>query len=710
MPLFASLMKTLKIALLLLIAFQLKQADGQVRTDFKSTNVGRIGLTINNFGTIGRPTVRSNSLGPPSMSFPRGSGIEHLFEAGIWIGALVDGQVRVSTSSVDASSGYVTGASGFEFTQLSTIRERSKLTSSNNFSSSAISHQDFIFSLTDSFVIIPGTSIPIGGHVNPLGAVLNVETYAWNFSFADYFVILNYKITNNSTKRWDSVWLGMFSDLIVRNINVTRDAGSNFFNKGRNGTDTKYKAVYAYQATGDDIDYTGSYGAIQFLGMDWRGLFFNPDKPDTFIRSGFAPPTVNYNFWNFNSINPPWITPQNDLDRYERLKNNIDSNLLLGITGPINGPPSNWMQLISAGPLANINPGESFNFAVAFVCARQDRSEVDFMPPNSRQILSTEGSRKQLGEHFKRVRSTYLGENIFEDGIYRPELDLNQNGVLDRYILPEPPESPKVKIIPQNGKIDIYWDKTAEASVDPISRRQDFEGYRIYRTNIGDDLKLNLQDRKFLVAQFDSAGNDIGFNNGFDLIALKQPVKFEGDTTTYYYKYTMDGLTNGWQYLVVVSAFDEGDKELEIESLESSFTENEFRVFTGTTPNDFNGTAKKVGVYPNPYYTTAAWDGNTSRTRKIYFYNLPQRAEITIYTSSGDLIATLNHNSDEYRGQGSRWFDNFSQPDRIVMSGGEHAWDLLTSSKTQLSQGIYLFNVKDLSNGSVQTGKIAILK
>jgi hypothetical protein len=704
------LMKIPKIVLLLLIAIQFRQAHSQVRSDFKSTNVGRIGLTINNFGTIGRPTVRSNSLGPPSMAFPRGSGIEHLFEAGIWIGALVDGQVRVSTSSVDASSGYVTGAAGFEFTQLSTIRERSKLTSSNNFSSAAISHQDFLFSLTDSFVIIPGTSIPISNHVNPLGVVLNVETYAWNFSFADYFVIVNYKVTNNSSKRWDSVWLGMFSDLIVRNINVTRDAGSNFFNKGRNGIDTKYKAVYAYQSIGDDIDYTASYGAIQFLGIDWRGLFFNPDKPDTFIRSGFAPPTVNYNFWNFNSINPPWITPQNDLDRYERLKSNIDSNLLLGITGPVNGPPSNWIQLISAGPLANVNPGESFDFAVAFVCARQNRDEVDFMPPNSRQIISTEGSRKQLREHFKRVRSTYLGENIFEDGIYREELDLNQNGVLDRYILPEPPESPKVKVVPQNGKIDIYWDRRAEFSIDPISRKQDFEGYRIYRTNIGDDLGLNLMDKKFMVAQFDSVGNDIGFNNGFDAVALSEPIEFEGDTTKYYYKYTMNGLTSGWQYLVVVTAFDEGDKELEIESLESSFTENEFRVFTGTTPNNFNGNEAKVGVYPNPYYTTAAWDGNTSRTRKIYFYNLPQRAEIIIYTSSGDIITTLYHNAGDYRGQGSRWFDNFSQTDRIVMSGGEHAWDLLTANKTQISQGIYLYNVKDLNSGKVQTGKIAILK
>ncbi|MFN4084050.1 MAG: hypothetical protein ACK4K9_10495 [Bacteroidia bacterium] len=685
------------------------ESFAQIPSQSRFTNVGRIGLSINNFGTIGRPTVRSNTQGPPSMAFPRGSGIEHLFEAGIWIGALVDGQVRVSTSSVDAASGYATGAAGFEFVQQSSIRERSKLTSSSNFSSTAISHQDFVFTMTDSFVVIPGTSIPINAHVNPLGAVVNVETYAWNFSFADYFVIINYKITNASRNRWDSVWLGMFNDLIVRNINITRDAGTAFFNKGRNGVDRNWKAIYAYQSTGDDIDYTRSYGAVQFLGIDWRGMFFNENKPDTFISRGFQTPKVNYNFWNFNSPNPPWLTPQNDLDRYERLKTDIDSNLLLGITGPTNGPPANWIQLLSAGPLPSVEPGETFNYTVAYVCAKQ-REPVTFLPSNSNFIISTPESRKELTDHFKRVRSTYVGEDINEDGRYDPNLDLNNNGVLDRFILPEPPEPPKTRIVAQDSKIEIYWDKTSEYSIDPISRTRDFEGYRIYRTNMGDDLDLNLLDKKFMIAQWDSAGNDIGFNNGFEAVTLAQPKVFDDDTTKYYYKYTIDNVTNGWQYLILVTAFDKGDKNLGVESLESSFTENEFRVFAGTSVNNFNDKERKVGVYPNPYYTTAAWNGSTSRTQKIHFYNLPERAEITIYTANGDLITKLVHNSETYRGQGSRWFDVYSNPDKIVMSGGEHAWDLLTETKTQVSQGIYLFNVKDLKTGKVQSGKIAILK
>jgi hypothetical protein len=703
-------MNRIVIFLFFIMFLVANESKAQVPSQSRYTTTGRIGLSVNNYGTYGRPTVRSNTQGPPSLAFPRGSGIEHLFEAGIWIGALVDGQVRVSTSSVDASSGYSTGGSGFEFTQLSSIKERSKLPNSSSYSSSAISHQDFMMTQTDSFVIIPGTSIPISGHANPLGAVMKLETYAWNFPFADFFVICNYEITNASDKRWDSVFLGTFSDLVVRNVNVTRDAGTAFFNKGRNGIDPTYQSLFAYQSYGDDIEFTRSYAAIQFLGIDWRGMFFNPAKPDTFTSKGYPTPRVNYNFWNFNSVAVPWNTPGNDQERYLKLANSIDSTTLNQGDGPINGIPANWLQLLSAGPIVNVEPGEKFTFTFAFVCAKQ-KEPLSYLPVGSTNIISTPDSRKELTENMKRTRATYVGEDVNENGRYAPELDLNQNGKLDRYILPEPPESPLTKVVTSEGKIEVYWNNVAEYSVDPISRTRDFEGYRIYRSNAGDDLGLKIIDEANLIAQWDSVGNAIGFNNGFELVKLPTPMVFEGDTTKYFYKYTMNNIANGWQYLVVVTAFDKGDKKLGIPSLESSFTQNEVRAFAGTTPNDFgSANAKKVGVYPNPYNTSAAWDGTSSRNKKLYFYNLPATCEIHIYTNSGDLLATLTHNSETYKGEGIAWTNSFGDASKTTMSGGEHAWDILSDSKTQLTTGVYLFTVKDLKSGEVQSGTFALIK
>ena len=212
-----------------------------------------------------------------------------------------------------------------------------------------------------------------------------------------------------------------------------------------------------------------------------------------------------------------------------------------------------------------------------------------------------------------------------------------------------------------------------------------------------------------MIAQWDSAGNDIGFNNGFDAVKLSQPVSFPGDSIQYFYKYEMKDMLNGWQYLFVVTAFDKGDKTLQIPSLESSYTQNEKHVFTGTTPHELSE-SNKVGVYPNPYYTTAAWDAQGSRGKKIYFYNLPQDCELIIYTLSGDVVAKIKHHADTYRGEDIQWFQRISDPSKNVMSGGEHAWDLLTESKTQIQQGVYLFSVRDLNTGAVQEGKFAIMK
>lgn len=675
---------------------------GQVPFNQRYTNVGRLGLNVTNAGTLGRPDVSTNTKGNPSMEFPIGSGIEHLFEAGLWIGAMVDGQPRVSSSSVEAVRGYVTGAPGFEFTQLSQVDERSSLPGSPNFSASSVSHQDFLFTMSDRFTIIPGTSQAISGHDFPLNADVKVETYAWNYSFADYFVIANYAITNNSAKAWDSVWLGLYSDMVVRNVNVTQETGTAFFNKGRGGFDSLNTAVYAFQVKGDDIDYTQSYAAIQLLGAEWRGQYFHPAMKSFYNQNGWPSPLIHPQFWNYGGTNPPFAKANDDVERYIKLQSGMDRGVLNLPTGPYNST-NNWIQMISTGPFVSIAPGETVKFAVAFVCAKQ------LGGVSSGQTTDNEINRKELTDHLGWTKRTYLGEDANENGVLDSTEDLNGNKVLDRFILPSPPASPKVKIITGNNKIDIYWDGSAENSIDPLSRKQDFEGYKLYKTNPGDDLKLNLLDAKNLFAQFDKPGNNIGFNNGFNAVRLNAPVKFDGDTTEYIYHYEMKDLLNGWQYMFIVTSFDEGDARLDLDPLESSFNENAFRVYSGTAPVDDTKGNVEPGVYPNPYRTSAAWDGNTSRTRKMMFYNLPRNAKVVIYTPAGDVIKTFEHHADTYVGEDIRWFDNYGGANTI-MPGGEHAWDILSDSKTTISSGVYFYTVTNLDGGSVKTGTFAIMK
>jgi len=50
---------------------------------------------------------------------------------------------------------------------------------------------------------------------------------------------------------------------------------------------------------------------------------------------------------------------------------------------------------------------------------------------------------------------------------------------------PQPPAIPSIQAIYDHEQITVYWDKSAEKSIDPLSGYSDFEGYRIYRSTDG---------------------------------------------------------------------------------------------------------------------------------------------------------------------------------------------------------------------------------
>ena len=693
---------------LFLLGFMALQVllKAQVSYDHQVIDPGNLGLFITNSGTFGRPDVRNTPTGEPSMEYPINSGIEHLFEGGIWIGAVVDGQYLVSTSAKDAASGYTTGLAGYEFTAEigNTIQQRSLLTGSDFFSFDAISHEDMLIDFSDKNVVVPGTLITIADHTQPLNADVHLETYAWNYSFADYFVIFNYAITNSSENIWDSVWCGMWTDIVVRNVNVSTDFGSAFFSHGGYGYIDTFYTNYGFDIDGDP-GFTNSYGAIQFLGIEWRDQFIHPNNNDNLITNGYPAADVNSNFWIFNSTaTPPYNAPANDVERYDKLRaglNYVDP----GIRDFLHDPSTSGglTNLISAGPMISVEPGETFHLVFGVVCAKQ--VEVG---GTSGEEMDTPAAQEILADHLSWSKRTYLGEDQNENGILDIGEDLDDDALLDRYILPEPPATPKMKVIVNNQSVEIYWDNKAEFSIDPISKVMDFEGYRIYRTQVGDDFNLNMINDANMIAQWDIAGNNIGFNNGTTAIKLTSPVIFEQDT--FYYKYTLDNLLNGWQYLLILTSFDSGDETLNIESLESSYVANAVQIFPGTLASE-NNSDLEVGVYPNPYRINAAWDGSTSTTRKIIFYNLPQHCTISIYTLGGDLVSALTHAGETYNGNDIDWFEIYGGNEETrIFSGGEHAWDILSESNQTITQGIYLYSIKNSDTGETMQGRFIIIE
>ena len=695
------------------------------------TNIGNIGVTISNFGTIGHGWRYWPDQ--PSVEYPFGSGIEHMFIGGLWVGGIRgDAPPAVTTGAVDIPS-VRDVAAGFEFTNApgDLVIERSSLIDSPFFHPEAVSHQDFYAEYTDSNQIVPGTTTQIPQHDHPLNISVRQESYAWNYPFADSFVIINFMIRNTGNETIEDMYVGHWSDMVVRNTNITgRPGGSAFYQWVAQGWNEEERLAYAFDYGGDP-GFTDSYISIKVLGVKRVDLYYTVGEDgllgERVHEDGHVLLTNdldhNYNAWRFrDTADPIYFSPQTDGERYEKMANGLDRAAI----DPLREGPGNNMTLISSGPIDQIEGRtivqdeqtgeflwkvEAVNYIIAVVAAKKvgpEPAHLDTEEQREQLMLNADWAQRAFNGEDRDGSGEISGDEIWTGGT--PD-----NPRPERYILPSPPDAPRVRVEPGDREVTIYWDRDSEDSIDPITGRQDWEGYRIYRTNAGVDIDAigDILGEFILMAEFDKKGNEIGYNTGFSEVRLDEPVTFPDDPVEYHYKFRIPNLLNGWQYAFTVTAFDEGDPEIGLESLESSRRFNAVRVIPGTPPtSDQNA---EVGVYPNPYYGSAHWDGKNPQTgdirerqRKINFYNLPARATIRIYTLAGDLVKTLHHESDAFAGEGE-WFNRFSTDD-VRFSGGEHSWDLITDFDQAIATGMYLFVVEDLDTGNVKRGRFLIVK
>jgi hypothetical protein len=724
------------IPLLLLISFisVYSQEETVLRkptidVEKKFTSVGNIGLTITNFGTLGT----RNNFWPtqPSCEYPRGSRIEHIYQGGIWIGAQMktfepsdprNGQILVSTAASDRTtrSSLQHLIDGYEFNSAITdsITELSTLTDdrpiSSQFLAGAVSHQDFVSNYTDMFTRVPATGDTITNHI-PLGIKVHHESYSWNFPFADFFVILRYVISNASVAdTLDSVYVGIWANAPVRNTNLVRPGTPGYFLYTAHGFDPDNRMAYSF-------DFSGTPGgppADSYLGMKLLGTTPFPFGIDSL---GQLRNQTFYNAWEYRleSTDPTYNSPQYDysdvpsLSRYTRLKTMMDTTALNELKTRIPAKYG-YNYLISTGPFNRLNPGDSVEVVFAVVCAKKfgTLAASNDLPIQRKNLYTNAGWAQKAYNGEDANGNNIIDED--EDIATRDSLGLRYepDGKITRYLLPAPPRRPKVHAEVDDQNVVLYWDKSSETSIDPVTGEKDFEGYRIYRSNTGSDF-LNHEDfilNLSTVGEFDIK-DSIGYDTGLNRIALDTPVTFSGDSIKYYYRFPPAGAElkhlNGWQYLYGISAFDRGDTINNVPSLESAKSWN--RVIPGTKPT--SDKSVNIGVYPNPYYVNAYWDGTRERLRKIYFYNLPARCEIRIYTLAGDVVTILDHDASTYQGAGIEWFNQFGDPNnKANFAGGEHAWDLITRYDQAVATGLYLFTVEDKETGDVKRGKFMIIK
>ncbi|MGM0460608.1 MAG: hypothetical protein ACQERO_14780, partial [Bacteroidota bacterium] len=532
----------------------------------EATDVNRLGLSITNVGVIGKADVRNNPDAGASMRFPINSGTEHLFEAGLWIGAQVQGGLRLSTAAITNPSGYSRGQAGYEFTPDGALRFEGPETGLG------ISDQDIIANYTDRNLVVPGTSTQITNHDDPLYADVEQTSLNWAFPFTENFSIIKINITNNSQIHsgnpegftWDSVYVGQYADIVVRNVFTTQDQGSAFFNKGGLGYLDDLYTTYAFDAGSNDSPSINTYGGMTVLGSEVTNpetgetVFYHPMNPavDDF---NIGDPVVDPSYWRFSAGTGVFQGPNSDQLRYDRLSQEFPlDETEAGADEPnrerlrTDGQDSdgNYISMISIGPFRSVEPGETISVYFGFIAAEKPD---DFQNLAGKPV-DNETTREPFVESINSMFRVFLGEDTDSTGIYTPEKDVDDSGTLDRFRFPTPPDVPEFRVELEAGSAILYWDRSAESSVDPITNEEDFEGYKIYRTDLGDD--LNPTPR--VIREYDTPGNDVGFNTGFGQVRLDEPVTFPDDDTEYWYRYEVDGLLSGWQYQFSVTSFDFG--------------------------------------------------------------------------------------------------------------------------------------------------------
>ena len=382
--------------------------------DRKFTSVNQVGIMINNNGYMG--TNLPNAQSPPSFEYPLGTDIERMIRGGIWIGAInADNDHLVSTATLDESYSSQDLA---EYVEGPLIEERSTLANNRYFHPDAISEQDFVLFFDDS----DSTRWP--GH-HPLPVRVDLETYAWSFQPVDQMVILSYTITNMGQRTLDSVYIGVYAELISCSKAFDTSFPGDCFDTKLIEFDTQYRMMANTRY--DQNSLLPGWGGFSILGS----------SPDSIVVNNEEVKTITYEWWPWD---PDSAESATDFTRFTVMSSGIvDPPVVDNGTSSSPDPVS----IISTGPYRFLEPDSSITVVFAA-----------------------------------------LGGRDWDDLLFRA--DWAQQTYDAGYLIPLPPPSPGLIVDPGPNSVRLFWDDFPEFVIDPIDSILDFEGYRIYmsRDNI----------------------------------------------------------------------------------------------------------------------------------------------------------------------------------------------------------------------------------
>ncbi len=197
------------------------------------------------------------------------------------------------------------------------------------------------------------------------------------------------------------------------------------------------------------------------------------------------------------------------------------------------------------------------------VMAANGTYDVDASPEDKRFCMPTGPFTLNPGDTVRVVVGMLCAKDLES---LQAASDLAQQMYVEGWVSPSPPPEPKITLIPKDGEVLVLWDDKAETALDPVTKEQDFEGYRLYksRTGIGPLGNWNPADPTTewqLIAQWDIedgivSGAPVNPDDAYN--EYHPDDKYLGDDSGLAHLLRDSDVINGVEYHYAVTSYDRG--------------------------------------------------------------------------------------------------------------------------------------------------------
>jgi len=498
-------------------------------------NVGELQMHVGNWGQFGSwPGSTLPFAESPSAQWPAGSGVEYLFVAGLWCGALKSGVPAVSVSAyqfefrpsqdpVDIMYRTAEGARGGNRQPSETADDDRDGEIDEDWLNgrdddhdglidedfSAVSKQMFSCQYADN----EASATQIYPQHNPLNLHVRQESYQWEEDRFDDFVGAQFYITNVGNDVLQDVYIGFFADgdAGARTAeNYWEDDGTGFIRASR-CTDlgpVRMDIAYVYDVDGDE-GKTAGYLGVMFLGHT------------TDPTGDFAPRQVGvatYANFSGSASYEDGGDPTNDFERYELLSSEIvERNAEV---------PRDYRMMMAAGPFRELQPNSTLVFQTAFVIGNRDDGlvanaanaqltfegawfnldqtgstgiagrETRVDGPADGILIDTCLYDNQAPITVQRGQTVFVNNDCGDERFFQEQCGYSdadsakfRTGIGGAetqifWIVGTAPPPPSLRIDPTSADgVTVYWDNFSETVPDVKTLQFDFEGYRVFRAD-----------------------------------------------------------------------------------------------------------------------------------------------------------------------------------------------------------------------------------